>query len=82
MGMGTPGPFVRRLLILSGRLLLICLLVKPFYASLPFILKIYPSERQILPQVCAFLSNSKSSLGERLSLKSSFPQTFRNLKVG
>lgn len=77
-----PGSCLRRSLTLSDRLRLICLLAKPFYTPLPFILEIYPSKRQIPPQFCAFLRNSRSSHGEKFSLKLPFPQTFRNLKVG
>lgn len=57
----TPGPFFRCLLF-SDRLLQTCLLVKAFYTSLPFILKIYPSERQIPPDSYAFLVIQKAAL--------------------
>lgn len=77
----TPGSFLRRLLTFSDRLLLICLLAKPFYTSLPFILKIYPPTGQSPPQCGAFVSDSKSSLGWRWSLKSPFPHNFRDVKA-
>lgn len=46
----------------SDRLLQTCLLVKAFYTSLPFILKIYPSERQIPSDSYAFLVIQKAAL--------------------
>lgn len=70
----TQGVFLRRPLKLSERLLLTCLLVKSLYISLSLTLKIYLSGGQIPPQFCAFLCNSKSSLGKRVSWNHHLPK--------
>lgn len=77
-----PGSSLRRSLALSDSVLLLGLPAKPSCTAPPSILEIYPSRKQTPPQFCASLSDSRSSHGEKFSLKPPFPQTFRNLKVG